>query len=321
MKLPCILGSPGGLPTTHLAGAPAPPSAHLADAHGPAAPLPACDPAPCLGPWRARVRGPARRGPPPPRAAASPTGRCTWAVLVPPPLPGGPTRTHLLRLARCPSSLLPLTSPSAPSLLPIAQPLGAVPALWSRPRHLRPRGELVPLSLLLPPPCSLWRPARRVLPRAPLLARLARRAACATRPRARGARRGHGAARPGAARDGLAPPARPLPRLCMAQQLPQHGPAPARRDPMPAACSSGMARGLLAWRDPPQRAVPLAWPRPARSVLARLTVLQAWMFVFPRDVPPAWLPVQPCVACLGATCPGVAPSVTVRRVRRTARTW
>jgi hypothetical protein len=34
-----------------------------------------------------------------------------------------------------------------------------------------------------------------------------------------------------------------------------------RRGPMPAAGSSGVARGLLAWRDPPRHAVPLAWPR------------------------------------------------------------
>jgi hypothetical protein len=68
----------------------------------------------------------------------------------------------------------------------------------------------------------------------------------------------------GLARHGLctrtpASPARPLPR---------HG-------PMPAACSSDVAHGLLAWRDPPRRVVPPARPgvvcrlpaRPAVGVL------------------------------------------------------
>jgi hypothetical protein len=103
-----------------------------------------------------------------------------------------------------------------------------------------------------------------------------------------------GLARHGPCAHTPASPTRPLPR---------HG-------PMPAAGSSGVARGLLAWRDPPRRVVPRAWP----GVVCRLPdAACGWRAHVPTRLA-RWSATQPRRGCLRshATCPGAAACVTLR---------
>jgi hypothetical protein len=83
---------------------------------------------------------------------------------------------------------------------------------------------------------------------------------------------------------------------------------------MPAVGSSGVARGLLAWRDPSRRAVPPAWPDvvcwlpgAACGWRARAPTRLAW-----------WSEAQPRRGCLRshATCPGAAACATLRSMPR-----
>lgn len=91
-----------------------------------------------------------------------------------------------------------------------------------------------------------------------------------------------------------------------------------RRSPCPGMARSGSPTRVRPAR--PRRGLWSARLCPSTVCVRVGSAAPAWQSAFPRDVPPARLPAQPCVACLGATCPGVATSVTAWHVCRTART-
>jgi hypothetical protein len=157
------------------------------------------------------------------------------------------------------------------------------------------------------------------------------------------ARRGRGAARLPAWRSAW-PRAlgvvRPLPGVAMAWRAPTSPRAPwsGAVPTWPDAARDSLAQAQLAAARCPSA----AWPRRGAHVARHGPILRAASWrdsscsrcslcsacscpgtacVRVGSAAPARPPAQPCAACLGATCPGVDPSVTTRRVRRTARAW
>jgi hypothetical protein len=104
------------------------------------------------------------------------------------------------------------------------------------------------------------------------------------------------------------------------------GPARPWRSVWPSAAHGGLAQAQLAaaWRPrrgPIMRAA--SWHGSSCSRCGLRSVFSCPGMACMRIGSAATVrpPAQPCAASLSATCLGVDPSVTARRVRRTARSW